>query len=432
MDSLLLALLVPGLLFFIATSLILVHNHLHFMGLAGMHSDTDSKRSNGPKPPLDAGAPEPEPLVSILIPARNEERNLPKLLESLRRQDWPRMEIHVLDDHSEDQTRRIAEAFKKRVDEENKNRSGSSPATHHTAIGCEVFVHSSDEKPSGWLGKNWACHQLSEYANGDIFIFLDADTWLAPDAVSGILAAMEKFHLDFATVWPHQVMKTIAEKAVVSTVYSTVATYLPTKYSFRAPSWIPNRTLREKVKPLFANACGQCMIFTNETYRVTGGHQSVRNQVVEDVMLAKNVVKSGRTMRMFHGTDRLWCRMYSSSAELFQGFRKNFFAGFGYRYLPFLAAWLLHLVAYLLPVLILVAAISTPETVPIANPVLGLSASMVAIAFLQRMWVAFFLKWPLSTAPLYLPGVLWFQVLAFVVLRDHFSNTRPTWKGRSV
>lgn len=428
MDVLLLALLIPGLLFFIITTLIIVHNHRHFPGLAAMIGD---KVFDGPGSSCDPDTRDPQPLVSVLIPARNEERNLPKLLESLQQQDWPRLEVHILDDQSEDRTGIIAETFREQIEFSKKANSvhGSGP---HSTDSWEVFVHSSANKPNGWLGKNWACHQLANYARGDVFIFLDADTWLAPDAISSIMAGLNRYNLDFATVWPHQVMETIPEKAVVATVYSTVATYLPTRYSYRAPLWIPNQILREKVKPLFASACGQCMIFTSETYHATGGHESVKNQVVEDVMLAKNVVKAGKTMRMFHGTGRLWCRMYSNPSELFQGFRKNFFAGFRYRYLPFLAAWFLHFAAFVLPVLVLVCAGMIASHTSDAGIVIWISATMVVVAFLQRIWVAKFLEWPLSTAFLYLPGILWFHILAFVVLRDRLSDSRPTWKGRSV
>ncbi len=422
MDVLLLGLFVTGLLFFSITSLILLHNRRHFLGLADLTEVHD--------PHQDQGQKETPPLVSILIPARNEERNLPRLLETLRQQDWPRMEIHILDDHSEDNTRIIAEEFRDRVNAAKELDKTADPG--QSAIGMHVYVHSAKRKPDGWLGKNWACHQLAGHARGNLYVFLDADTWVGGDAVSSIVVAMEKFELDFATVWPHQVMDTLLEKSVVSTVYSTVAAYLPTLYSYRAPAWIPFPDLRQKVKPLFASACGQCMIFKKQTYHNTGGHESVKDQVVEDVMLAKKVVRSGKSMRMFHGTNRLWCRMYRNPSEIFNGFRKNFFAGFGYRFLPFLFAWLLHFAVYLLPVLVLAAALSC-SSCPSLNPLLaGGFAALVAGALLQRLCIAKFLKWPYSTALLYLPGILWFHMLAFVVIRDHLLQSGPSWKGRPV
>jgi chlorobactene glucosyltransferase len=422
MDVLLLALLVPGLLFIIFTTLILLHNRRHFFGLGEFHPDVSDI------PSLLKTAP--PPLVSILVPARNEENNLPRLLETLQQQDWPRLEIHILDDHSDDGTRAIAEGFCKKV---NSGAGFSKSIDDRMSVSTiQVFVHEAGERPDGWLGKNWACHQLSLQARGDLLIFLDADTWLASDAVSSIVTAVEVFKLDFATVWPHQVMKSISEKAVVSTVYATIDTYLPTLYSYRAPAWIPFPRLRNKFKPLFASACGQCMIFTRKAYQESGGHEVVKDQVVEDVMLARNIVRAGKTMRMFHGTGRLWCRMYRTRSELFNGFRKNFFAGFGYRILPFLLVWLLHFVTFVFPVIILVTALLCFSCLPIHPFAAGGYAALVAATLMQRLYVAKHFEWPLSTAFLYLPGVLWFHMLAVVVLTDHLLQTGPTWKGRPV
>ncbi len=418
MDVLLIGILATAFVFFFATSLILIHNRRHFLGLAGLNTGTIL-----PAPELSGKNLSNPDWVSILIPARNEESNLPKLLNSLGKQNWPRLDIHILDDQSEDSTREIAEEFRDDI----KSRMRDNPLSD-----IHVTVHSSLERPEGWLGKNWACHQLAGHARGNIFIFLDADTWLAPDAISLIMDGVHGFELDFATVWPHQVMESLLEKTVVSSVYATVAAYLPTRYSYRAPVWIPFRNLRQKVKPMFASACGQCMIFNKDTYREIGGHKSVKDQVVEDVMLAKMVVRNGSAMRMFHGTDRLWCRMYRNPSEIFNGFRKNFFAGFNYSMPSFFLAWLLHFIVYVLPALVLIAALAgIPEgnTQPVIT---ALSAVVVLTALIQRLWVAKFLKWPLSAGFLYLLGILWFHMLAFVVIYDLLSKSGATWKGRPV
>ncbi len=422
MDVYLIWLLSFGALFFLATFLILTHNRIHFLGLADLSTGMVQ-----PGPGLPESLPENTPAdperVSILIPARNEENNLPKLLDSLGKQDWPRLDIHILDDQSEDRTREIAEDFRNRM---------KSLVQEKTSSDINVFVHSSRERPMGWLGKNWACHQLASHARGEICIFLDADTWIAPNGISAIMNGIHRFGLDFATVWPHQVMETLLEKTVVSSVYATVVTYLPSLYSYRAPAWIPFRNLRQKVKPMFANACGQCMIFKTETYREIGGHESVKDQVVEDVMLAKMVVRNGKTMRMFHGTDRLWCRMYRTPSEIFNGFRKNFFAGFNYSFFPFALAWFLHFTVYVLPALVLIAVV-TGIFQPYEQPLIAALSSLIVLsAFSQRLWVSKFLNWPISSGFLYLPGILWFHMLAFVVIFDRLLRSGPTWKGRPV
>jgi len=418
MDVYLIWLLVFGVFFLLATSLILIHNRSHFLGLGDLNKSTALSTSEF------SGKTLSEPYkVSILIPARNEESNLPKLLNSLGKQDWPRLDIHILDDQSEDSTRKVAEEFRDAMKSRMRNDLSSD---------IHVIVHSSLERPEGWLGKNWACHQLAGHARGDIYIFLDADTWLAADALTSIMNGIHRFELDFATVWPHQIMESLLEKTVVSSVYATVAAYLPTLYSYQAPVWIPWRMLRQKVKPMFASACGQCMIFKSDTYREIGGHKSVKNQVVEDVMLAKMVVRKGKTMRMFHGTDRLWCRMYRSPSEIFNGFRKNFFAGFNYSTLPFVLAWLLHFTVYVLPALILIAALTGIQELTDPTLIAALSGLVVLTALIQRLWISKFLNWSFLTGLMYLPGILWFHMLAFVVIYDRLLKRGPTWKGRPV
>lgn len=397
METILFLLLGFALIFLLLTTLIIGHNSKYFKGL----TSDNLKRQ------------EPSPLVSVLIPARNEEENLPRLLKSLDDQDYPDMEILILDDGSDDRTRSIAEDFSKRSDR-------------------SVFVHSGLNKPDDWLGKNWACNQLADFARGSVLIFLDADTWLDRSCINQIVMKMQHYQLDFATVWPHQIMPALSEKTVISTVYATIVTYLPTYYSYRAPRWIPLESLRERLKPLFASACGQCMVFTKQAYSAIEGHASVKNEVIEDVMLSKMIVRSGMTMRMFHGTDKLWCRMYRSHHDLFQGFRKNFFAGFGYRLLPFISAWILHILVFLLPPILLLLLLTDNLAITLHYEFLAGITVITVIPFLQRLWVCYFLKWPSLTAFLYLTGVLWFQILAFTIIYDHMFRSVVTWKGRKL
>ena len=402
-------LLVASLLFFVAAGLILIHNLYFFRGLKDHYCGHQRLNKSDP------------PSVSILIPARNEEDTLPRLLDSLLKQDYPISEILVLDDASTDKTREVVLG---------KAESSAMP----------IRIHTGMEKPDSWMGKNWACHQLSQLAKGDIFIFLDADTWLHPETIGRLMERMLGDDLDFATVWPHQIMTTWSEKMVIPTVYSTIPGYLPTRYSYRAPRWIPSEKIRTAVKPLFATACGQCLIFRKDAYFETGGHAAVKSEVVEDVMLAKNIVRAGKTMKMFHGTDRIWCRMYRNHKEVFSGFRKNFFAGFGYRYLPFMLAWLLHIAVYLMPPVLLVLALLSvqletvfPGTAAFEQKLITwLSVFAVSAAFLQRATITFFMKWPSITAMMHLPGILWFQMLAIVVISDRLGNRQASWKGRKV
>ncbi len=390
--------------FFIATTLIICHNSYYFLGL---NPDKDNF-------PQDSENEQNNPDISILIPARNEERNILKLLNSIDGQNYPgSMEILVLDDHSSDNTSELVHDFSR-------------------TSGFSVRLLKGKEKPGDWLGKNWACHQLAGSANGDILVFLDADTWTDTGFINEIVIRMRRFRLDFLTVWPHQIMNSATEKSVISTVYATIVMYLPTLYCFQAPRWIPTQYLKSKVKPMFASACGQCMVFSRSCYDAVGGHASVKQEVVEDVKLAKKVVSSGKTMRMFHGTEKIWCRMYQSNNEVFEGFRKNFLAGFNYNIPAFVLAWIMHIIVYILPPAILLAGVAGLHSDLHMTTFAGPAAFLTAVPALQRLWITGFLKWPQSAGWLYLAGIFWFQVLALTVVFDYFTGKQNFWKGRSV
>jgi len=135
------------------------------------------------------------PKVSVLIPARNEEQNISKCLEGLLKQDYPNFEIIVLNDHSEDNTLQVIQEHQKR-DNRIKSINGK-------------------DLPPGWTGKNWACHQLSQVATGDVFIFTDADNRHAPFAVKNTVAYIQNLKLDLISAFPQQRTVTLPEKMIV-------------------------------------------------------------------------------------------------------------------------------------------------------------------------------------------------------------------------
>ena len=123
----------------------------------------------------NAGESQNCPRVSVLIPARNEEANIGACIEGFIAQKYNNFEIRVLDDQSTDRTGSIIEQFSERY--------------------AEVQAMQGEPLPSGWMGKNWACHQLSQYADGDILIFTDADNRPAPNAIASTVAYMQRFEL---------------------------------------------------------------------------------------------------------------------------------------------------------------------------------------------------------------------------------------------
>ena len=367
-----------------------------------------NKRDFTPLPPTPRNYfDEQAPAVTICIPARNEANSIERCVRSAIEQQYPNHHLLVLDDGSTDGTSEILDSL-----------SEQYPET--------LTVIGGQQKPDDWLGKSWACQQLSEEALGDILIFIDADTWLEPKTTSKVVRTMGSDVVDFITLWPQQKFGTFWEKTVIPLVYFALLTLLPTRYVYRFPNWFPP-FLKRKMGPLFAAANGQFMAFKKNAYETIGGHQSVKNEVVEDVELAKNIRRAGFRMKMYHGKNAISCRMYESRKELWQGFRKNFFAGFGHNPVLFIGMGLLHIITFIIPILSLPFLFLWGST-----KLILLALAAVLLMFWQRFTVDRWFDWKLRYGFLHPLGVCWYQMLGIQVLSDYFNGVSAQWKDRNI
>ncbi|RNC85402.1 MAG: glycosyltransferase [Balneola sp.] len=376
-----------ALAYLIITSIVLIRNLFEFKSLVSI----DSKNSSS------------EALVSICIPARNEEEVIEKCITSVLKQDYPSFEVLVLDDNSTDQTSSIISGIASFV----------SNLTHIRG----------NPKPDDWLGKPWACHQLSEAANGDILIFIDADVWLEKEAVSKAVHALQE--KDVVTVWPQQRLGSFWENMIVPLVYFTLYTLLPAIYVEQNPKWMPS-FMAERLNKKFAAACGQFIAFHKRSYQEIGGHEVVKKEVVEDVELARLIKRKELSLQMFDGIDTVYCKMYSSHKEIWNGFKKNFLAGFG-NFFEFFFMWAIHTVVFIVPWITLCYAILSG-----ANSILILSSIVIASQYLQRTILNYKYGWSFITGFLHPLSVLWFHALAVVLIVDKLSGRKAIWKGREV
>lgn len=340
------------------------------------------------------------PFVSICIPARNEEHVIERCISSAMKQDYPNFEILVLDDHSEDETPVILKQLSEIVN--NLQHFEGKP------------------KPGDWLGKSWACHQLSEQAKGEILVFIDADVWLEEHAISMAVNKLSKS--DVITVWPKQQLNTFWEKIVIPIVYFGLYTLLPSKYVETTPRWLPSK-LRKKYGHEFAAACGQFIAFTRTAYDKIGGHFVVKDKILDDVELAKEVKRHSLRLIMYEGHHSVNCRMYQSNAEIFKGFRKNFFVGFGNNVFLFLAMAALQFMVYVIPWFILIAG---------APPLQWYAGILILITLMQRWYLDFTYGWNPLLSLFHPLAILWYEVLAVRCLWDYYTGTKPKWKGRKV
>jgi chlorobactene glucosyltransferase len=237
------------------------------------------------------------PKVSVLIPARNEEKNIGKLLLALQKQDYPKLEVIVCNDHSTDQTEEIL------------NRFAVEDPCFKWFLGAEL--------PADWLGKNFACHQLAQKASGEIYLFLDADVELSPDAIRKAVAFFQQKKLALLSVFPQQKMQSLAEGTTVPVMNWILQSLLP-------------MILVQKIRLASLSAAnGQFMLFDAKEYQKFRWHECVKRENVEDIRIARLVKTSGLKMAVLLGNRDVYCRMYSRFDEAVAGFSRNIHEYFG-------------------------------------------------------------------------------------------------------
>jgi chlorobactene glucosyltransferase len=343
-----------------------------------------------------AQAPDDAPRVSVLIPARNEERSLGLALETLAAQDYPDYEVIVLDDNSDDGTGAIARAWAQRD--------------------SRFRVIGGDPLPPGWVGKSWACHQLSRDARGSLLLFLDADTTHAPGAVSAAVAALQRSGAGLLTAIPDQRMLTFWEKVLLPLLHFSALCYLP----------IPLVSLTRHPKLAMAN--GQFLLFRRDAYEAIGGHGAVRTAIVEDVWLSREVKRCGYGLAIRDGGALIACRMYRSFGEIWRGFSKNLFAGFHYSLPMFAAVVLFTMATSILPFLLVAAGLlaGAEETFWFSA-----AAAQAVLVVAIRVMIALRLRldlWPAVTHPVAMAVFVGIAVTSvWWVLRGGGSR----WKGRT-
>ena len=240
---------------------------------------------------------EPLALISVLIPARNEERNIKNCISSLLRQNYPNLEIIVLDDNSSDQTFKIAKAY--------------------CYTSQKLKVIKGKKLPPGWNGKNWACHQLSQAAKGDWFLFTDADTTHKPNSISTAIAAARKNKSVFVTLIPGFINKTWSEKLVLPIIHFAFLVLVP----FKLINYSQDCRL--------AFAIGPFMLIKKDFFSSFGGYEAIKKEIVDDFALAKTVKKSKGKITILDGTKFMKVRFYTNFRELWYGLSKNTYPAIG-------------------------------------------------------------------------------------------------------
>jgi len=257
------------------------------------------------------------PSVSVLIPARNEERSIRKCVESLLSQNYRNFEVIVLNDNSEDATLEILNEIKSKY--------------------SNLSVINGKPLEQGWTGKNFACHQLYKESKCDYLLFTDADTVHFKDSILNSVTRAINLKADLYSLIPEMTLKGFAERIIMPGIHYTSFTLLP-------------YYLAENLKSsAFAMGVGPFMLFKRNVYEEIGGHESLKSDIVEDVRLAKNVKKAGYKVVVNKGLDILSCRMYQSFKEIWEGFSKNIFPGMNYSSATLFTVFFIYLLLFFIP-----------------------------------------------------------------------------------
>ncbi len=335
------------------------------------------------------GAPTPEIRISVVVPARDEEDNLARLLPSLRDSSLPAHEILVVDDHSSDRTAEVARA----------HGAAAIPGA---------------ELPDGWYGKPWACQQGADAATGDWLLFLDADLVVGRDGLRRLadLAASEPGAVH--SVCPHHRIGRPDEE--LSAFFNSIMILGMNAFTAKGPE-------AEEVG-LF----GQAMLLSKASYAAVDGHRRVRGQVLENFHLARHFREAGIPCRCYLGPGVLTMRMFPGGyRDLVAGWSKGFVSGAGNTprgTMVGISSWLSGLIMAAIALAFLPSA-DFPQRLAIGGLYL---LGVVQCRHVFRRAGTF--GW--LNALLFPVSLIFYQAVFFRALRRKKAGGKVRWKGRDV
>nr|WP_294795128.1 glycosyltransferase family 2 protein [uncultured Mucilaginibacter sp.] len=324
-------------------------------------------------------------LVSILIPVRNESRDIIALLESIKRQNHDNYEVIILDDDSNDDTYKLCKAFCDR---------------HQN-----FKIIKGEKLAAGWTGKNFACHQLSLAAKGNFLLFLDADEQVHNGLINAAIYRMHQYKLGLLSVFANPDMLTSGERIVVPLLHYLLLGLLPLRLVYL----IKNHFV--------ATASGQFMLFNAEVYRRHQWHTQVRDKIVEDAEIMRMVKAAGYRGEILLSNNMLTSRMYKSYLGAINGFSKNVLSVFNYNIIWFLIYILLTIAG---PMMVIIT---------LNIPLILFMAALIIIGRIMESLSSG--QNPVYNLILHPLQMISLTAIAFVAIQKHLTHT-VMWKGRRI
>ncbi|MCA9395773.1 MAG: glycosyltransferase [Candidatus Omnitrophica bacterium] len=338
------------------------------------------------------------PKISVLIPCRDEASTIEENILSLLKQDYPHFEVIVLDDHSTDNTAAIL----KRLADKNRNLR---------------FISGKD-LPEGWQGKNHACAQLAEAAEGEWLLFADADTRHEPDMLRSAMQTLLEEKADLLSTFPRQRFGSIGDELVVPLMFFILLSYLP-MYFVSKRIW--------KGFGHFATACGQFILVRKNIYEAVGGHAALKNRISEGPLLASAVKKAGGKLILRDGSAKVSCAMYRGFRQAFRGFSRSVFASMGGSTAAVVFFLVFQTAVFILPFVYIAGGLFTG----VWDDEARICLATVLIPVFMRFKIHTRIGMPLRTVVLHPFSILlyhWIMINSFVQYR---FLRRTSWKGRS-
>jgi chlorobactene glucosyltransferase len=356
-------------------------------------------------PQSDPPQPPAAPLISVIVPARNEARNIRSCIEALVAQTYPNLELIVVDDRSTDNTLEILRDFASRHDNDH---------------GLAFTIIQGVDLPPGWAGKPHALQQGISAARGEWLCFVDADTFAHPSLIASTFLAAQSLSADLLTILTDQQLAGFWEKVIMPLVFTALSVGFPAD------------RVNDPAKP-DAIANGQFILIGRAVYDSIGGHQAIRAEIAEDKALAVLVKRNGYHLVLGDGRQLAQTRMYTSFLEIWEGWTKNIYLGLQDR------LWLLGIGA----MVGLVGALVLPLWTALSFVWAVSSGSWIAyLAAAQSLLVWSYLlyqrarscqalhinSWYALTLPL---GAMVFTLMMLISAYKVLSGQGVTWRGRS-
>ncbi len=344
------------------------------------------------------GVPTDAPLISIVVPARNEEANIERCIRSLLAQTYSNFEVIAVDDASTDATPQILARL----------------AGHR-----RLRIVRSGPLPRGWTGKSHAVCEGVRWAGGAWLLFVDADVTLHPGALDAAYLAAQRSGAGLVSLWARQELVGFWERVVQPVLVGV------------GHATDPLQRVSSPRHPGYAFANGQFILVERDAYERIGGHTVVRDEVVEDQMLSWHFKRAGYQMLMMDGTSVLSTRMYTSLSGIWEGWSKNNFLILKRNYLMVLGGVLAAFLITVSPfVLALVALLMSRFNYQVLGPLL-VNLAALATLLLTRWRARRFFGTPLRDYLWHPIGGLVFIGIIINSAYRHTFGRGVTWKGRT-